>query len=136
MLPDRGGGPKPTWHGSQVPTVILSASPAFIATLSTPGLRFAVPPQDRGARPGHPGGLGNPDPHNRRPFEDVAVGPAEQPAPRQVALEEGSWLQVNEDPMQHRTLQQLAAHPIGDGPMQAASRSIGEGEQAGTATLR
>ena len=46
---------------------------------------------------------------NRRPFDDVAVGPAEQHALGQVALEKGSWLQVIEDPMQRRTLQQLAA---------------------------
>jgi len=42
---------------------------------------FALPPQDPGARLGHPGRLGNPTRHtNRRPFDDVAVGPAEQRA--------------------------------------------------------
>ena len=46
---------------------------------------------------------------NRRPFADVAVSPAEQHALRQAALEEGSWLQVVEDPTQRRTLQELAA---------------------------
>jgi hypothetical protein len=46
---------------------------------------------------------------NRRPFDDIAVGPAEQHALRHAALEEGSWLQVIEDPTQRRTLQQLAA---------------------------
>jgi hypothetical protein len=34
---------------------------------------------------------------NRRPFDDVAVGPAEQRA-AQVALKERSWLQVIADP--------------------------------------
>jgi len=45
---------------------------------------------------------------NRRPFDDAAVGPAEQHALRQAALEEGSWLQIVEDQVQRRTLQQLA----------------------------
>jgi nitroreductase len=46
---------------------------------------------------------------NRRPFEDVAVTETEQRALRQAALDEGSWLQLIEDPTQRRTLQQLAA---------------------------
>jgi hypothetical protein len=48
-------------------------------------------------------------PTNRRPFDDVAVDPAEQRALRQVAPEESSWLQVIADPIQRRTRQQLAA---------------------------
>jgi Nitroreductase family len=46
---------------------------------------------------------------NRHPFDDTAVSPAEQHALRQAALEEGSWLQVVDDPAQRGTLQQLAA---------------------------
>jgi hypothetical protein len=52
----------------------------------------------------------NPDLPEQPPLlRDVAVDPAEQHALGQVALKEGSWLQVIEDPMQCRTLQQLAA---------------------------
>ena len=46
---------------------------------------------------------------NRRPFADAAVDPSSQHALRQAALEEGSWLQLIEEPAQRRTLQQLAA---------------------------
>ena len=57
-----------------------------------------------------PVALANPDLPEQPPLlRDVAVDPAEQHALGQVALEEGSWLQVIEDPMQCRTLQQLAA---------------------------
>jgi nitroreductase len=46
---------------------------------------------------------------NRRPFDDVPVEPAAQHALRQAALEEGSWLQLIEEPTQRRALQELAA---------------------------
>ena len=46
---------------------------------------------------------------NRRPFGDVAVEPAEQHALRQAAIEEGSWLQVIDNPAQRQTTQELAA---------------------------
>jgi nitroreductase len=46
---------------------------------------------------------------NRRPFDDAGVGPADENALRQAALEEGSWLQVIEDQWRRQALQQLAA---------------------------
>jgi hypothetical protein len=83
-LPDRGGGPQPTWHGSQVSIVIFPQAcvhRAYIArSAQWPGIShfhrrtlvhaLAIPVA-----------LAVPTRHtNRRPFDDVAVGPAEQRA--------------------------------------------------------
>ena len=46
---------------------------------------------------------------NRRPFDDVAVGPAEQRALHRSPSKERSWLRVIADPIQRRTRQQPAA---------------------------
>jgi hypothetical protein len=109
VLPDRGGGPKPTWHGSTVSTVIF-----WQACVHRAFSTMACGSQCHRRTVGHavaiPVALVIPTRHtNRRPFDDVAVGPAEQRALRQIALEEGSWPQVIEDPMQRRTRQRLAA---------------------------
>jgi len=56
---------------------------------------FALPPQDPGARLGHPGGLGNPDPpHQPPPLRRRRGRPGRAARAAQVALNERSWLQV------------------------------------------
>jgi hypothetical protein len=88
------------------PTVTIFPDPA------QPALLAAV--RDGGRKPPTPSQLrlweAIPTRHtNRRPFDDAPVAPGEQHALRQAALEEGSWLQLIEEPDQRRTLQQLAA---------------------------
>lgn len=88
------------------PTVTIFPDPA------QPALLAAV--RDGGHKPATPAQLRMWDAvptrrTNRRPFDDVPVGPAEQHALRQAALEEGAWLQLVEEPDRRRTLQQLAA---------------------------
>ena len=87
------------------PTVTIFPDP------SQPALLAAV--RDGGHKPPTPSQLrlwqAIPTRHtNRRPFDDVPVGPTERNALRQAALEEGSWLQLVEEPDQRRSLQQLA----------------------------
>ncbi len=94
-------------HGLNIrPTVTIfpdTAQPALLATVRHGGHKPPTPHQLR---------LLQAIPHrrtNRRPFDDIPVGPADQHALRHAALEEGCWLQVIEDPTQRRTLQQLTA---------------------------
>jgi len=87
------------------PTVTIfpdTAQPALLATIRHGGHKPPTPNQLR---------LLQAIPNrrtNRRPFDDIPVDPADQHALRQAALEEGSWLQVIDNPTQRHTLQQLA----------------------------
>jgi nitroreductase len=94
-------------HGLGIrPTVTVlpdPTQPALLATVRHGGAKTPTPQQLRllAAVPARR--------TNRRPFHDVAVSPAEHHALRQAALDEGSWLQVVEDPAQLRSLRELAA---------------------------
>ena len=67
---------------------------------------------------------------NRRPFADAAVDPSSQHALRQAALEEGSWLQLIEEPAQRRTLQQWPPERIASNSPTPPSSPSSPGEPA------